>query len=311
MTESNKNYVAKNFEQFYSEIGKTFWRKDSASGRPIKTKVTGNETYHYTKNNEVGGKDSDIEEYKISYKLNSKGFRSDEFNESLSKDNYLYAGCSYTFGTGVPLDFCWAAQLNKSLGKQNFFNLGVTGGSTHRIIVNVLNYIKSYGSPKGIFILFPDLTRTDIFIDSYRVTINTEKPYGNPRDIGLRDVSELEKLEESKKFLTYERLFYDFSFSILNLEMLCEALDIDLFWGAWDNQLNEYILDSGPSGFKNYVDVLKEEIIEKVINDNYEKFNQFSSIPHWDKARDGNHPGIKQHSIYGKIFLDYLKNSAD
>jgi hypothetical protein len=303
MSKPNKNYVAENFENFYSHLGRIAWKKDLNSNEVIKTTVTRNDTIDYTTDKELWRKDSKIKQYKIFYKFNSHGFRSDEFDNS-ALNNYLYAGCSYTFGTGVPIDFVWASKLNKYIGGDKFFNLGVAGGSTHRIIVNVLNYIKLYGAPKGIFILFPDLTRTDVFIENSRITINTDRPHGT-KDLGAKE------LEDVKKILTYERLFYEFSFSILNLEMLCQSMKIDLFWGTWDKKFNDHIIDKGASGFKNYVNILDSKTIEKIIREDQEYFNKSLQIPYWDKARDGKHPGIKYHSIYAKTFLQYFNNSVN
>jgi hypothetical protein len=310
MSDSKKNYVSENFGKFYSHIGRSLWKKDLNSNRAVKRRVAGNDTFHYTSDSELSKKDLEIEQHKISYEFNSHGFRSEEFGNSTS-ENYLYAGCSYTSGTGVPIDFIWASQLNKYIGGDKFFNLGVAGGSTHRIIVNILNYIKLYGAPKGIFILFPDLTRTDIFIENSRITVNTEKAYGNPKEIMSSEAEISKKVDEAKKVLTYERLFYDFSFSILNLEMLCQSMKIDLLWGVWDNQFNDYIIDKGASGFKNYVNILDGKTIEKVIREDQEYFNNSLQIPYWEKARDGKHPGTKAHSIYAKTFLHYFNNLVD
>jgi hypothetical protein len=159
--------------------------------------------------------------------------------------------------------------------------------------------------------MFPDLTRTDIFIGNSRITVNTEKAYGNPKEIVSSEAELSKKVDEARKVLTYERLFYDFSFSILTLEMLCQSMKIDLLWGVWDNQFNDYIIDKGASGFKNYVNILDSKIIEKVIREDREYFNNSLQIPYWEKARDGNHPGIKAHSIYAKTFLHYFNDSVN
>lgn len=298
------NYFSKNFEEFYSEIGKSAWSRGADGGRLQKAKVAPSSKYFFM-NNEKPDQDISTQEYEISYDLNSYAFRSDEFDSVKTNKNYVYAGCSYTFASGLPLKDSWAHQLNSVLGGESYFNLGVTGGSTHRIIMNVLNYIKKFGAPKGIFILLPDLTRVDVFVGQGRVTVNTEISYGNQMwGSGAVQITS-DEVEEIKKVLTYEKLFYDFCFSIMNLEMICDALNVELYWSTWDEKLNSKILSSEPHKFSGYVNVLDENTLISVTKNLFSNLNSYQkNHPYWDKARDKKHPGLKHQTIYARCFFD-------
>lgn len=63
---------------------------------------------------------------KFTYKFNSYGFRSEEFNLDPS---VVFLGCSLTLGIGLPWDSLWTTQLARELKLQSF-NLAI-GGSSH------------------------------------------------------------------------------------------------------------------------------------------------------------------------------------
>jgi hypothetical protein len=301
-------HLEESFGKFYSELGKSFWQIDEKESRPKKLKVVGNQTYHITKNIELGKKSPKDKKYEISHVLNSYGFRSDEFNKNTSSNNYLYAGCSYTFGAGMNLENIWPHLTNKKLGGDMFLNLGVTGGSTHRIIMNVINYIRFFGAPKGIFILFPDLTRVDVFTKNSRITVNTERTYGNVGDNSSDFDREITRSRDlAKKVLTYERLFYDFCFSMINLEVICKLSGTSLRWGTWDSQLNKYLIDRGGHNFSGFVDILNEKNVEKIMRENHLDVEEIvKHHPYAEVARDEEHPGALAHYIYSKSFLNSL-----
>ena len=91
----------------------------------------------------------------MTYSLNSKGYRSTEF----SKDtDLIFAGCSYTYATGLQDEYIWGNILADSL-KMSRSNLGMEGWSTQAIVKNLFAYFEEYGNPKILVCLFPDLQR--------------------------------------------------------------------------------------------------------------------------------------------------------
>jgi hypothetical protein len=99
----------------------------------------------------------------VSYKLNSFGFRSDEFTANHNEDHVLFIGCSVTYGTGVPLEKMWSKLLYDKLREtrplSGYFNLSYPGAASTEIIFNAMKYIKKYGAPKEIYFMLPEMMR--------------------------------------------------------------------------------------------------------------------------------------------------------
>lgn len=96
------------------------------------------------------------------YSLNKYGFRSDEFNKE--PIDFLYVGCSETFGQGGTIEESWPHILNKKLNNSGpYINLGVPGAGWTEIISNVFTYIENFGAPKNIFMLLPNIERRTVY----------------------------------------------------------------------------------------------------------------------------------------------------
>jgi hypothetical protein len=105
----------------------------------------------------------------IEYKLNEQYFRSQSFSNFNSNNvNALYAGCSFTFGMGLPDSLLWTSILNDKIEKYldkkvEPFNIGFRGFSNYLIIKNIMSFIRTYGKPNFLFIVFPDCAREFLF----------------------------------------------------------------------------------------------------------------------------------------------------
>ena len=96
------------------------------------------------------------------YKLNSHGFRSDEFKKGSA--DFLYAGCSETFGQGGPIEESWSYMLNKKVGNSGpYINLSAPGLGWTEILSNIFTYMENFGTPKNIFILLPNMERRIVY----------------------------------------------------------------------------------------------------------------------------------------------------
>ena len=91
---------------------------------------------------------------KFTYKFNSHGFRSNEFNHD---DSILFLGCSLTVGIGLPLEHTWAHQVAKTLNLECLnLSIGGTGPDTaFRLAYHYIPQIK----PKLVVFLDPPLGR--------------------------------------------------------------------------------------------------------------------------------------------------------
>ncbi len=104
------------------------------------------------------------------YKLNSSSLRSDEFKRGHSGRHILFAGCSVTFGDGIPLEYTWPKMTYNAISKaepvSGFYNVARPGLTATEIINQIFKYIRLYGNPDTIFICFPDVMRENRMIET-------------------------------------------------------------------------------------------------------------------------------------------------
>lgn len=94
----------------------------------------------------------------IEYSVNSLGYRMQEFNE-IDWSNYLAVfGCSFTAGTGLPLEDTWSYRISKSLGL-DLVNAAIPGGGNDTILINLTRLLKQKEKPKYIIISWSAITR--------------------------------------------------------------------------------------------------------------------------------------------------------
>lgn len=96
----------------------------------------------------------------ISYRLNSHGFRSEEF----VADRHLIAlGCSYTMGIGLPVESVWPSLVGKALDMP-VANLA-WGGSSVDTCYRLLRYWIRQLNPPAVMILVPPIDRLELILD--------------------------------------------------------------------------------------------------------------------------------------------------
>lgn len=106
----------------------------------------------------------------VGYKLNSLGYRCDEFNLP-SELPIVFMGCSHTFGLGLPLEDTWAyktisnirAKTNKTIP---YWNLARNGSSIDLQFWNLNKHIKQL-KPKFIFFLIPAIYRRILWFNNH------------------------------------------------------------------------------------------------------------------------------------------------
>jgi hypothetical protein len=228
----------------------------------------------------------------ISYKFNKNVYRCDELNKDYSSENFLFSGCSYTIGTGIPYEGTWAYQLNKELNGEKFYNIAVNGASYKTIIYDVYNYINTYGKPKAIFILFPNLERFPSFVNVENTIMQNT----------LHD--QLIGNENATKILTKHFLHFDFYHLVRSLEDYLEVLDIPFLWGTWHPDLEQNLVKIF-SNFKNYIKIVSNENNKEYFSNN--GFPTEVSQKYWKNARDLLHSGMKVQMLHKKIFLNEWK----
>jgi hypothetical protein len=190
------------------------------------------------------------------YILNSYKYRTDEFLESR---DFVFAGCSYTYGEGIRNDGVWGNILSDSLGVKSY-NLGACGKSVQWIVSNLFNYFKRIGHPKLLICIFPEFSRAEMISERYHMTTRSymDKPGEFIRYSLLPEtspyiyISKQPHLAENmipKEYLVSVSIQY-----IKMLEMYCKAKGIELLWGTWSVQEENHILENNFE-FENFVNL--------------------------------------------------------
>jgi hypothetical protein len=181
------------------------------------------------------------------YRLNSMGYRSEEFQAG---SDLVTAGCSFTFGSGVPESQRWGSLVASGLGVEET-NLGVCAWSTQAIIENIFAYINKYGAPKKIICLFPDPSRSPL--SAVEGFLEYEDGFESGRQVVSVMLDRMESYNYSNKpkyskrphqindVIPIELPMYFYFKYIKMLEAYCEALGVDLMWSTWDKHLGEYL----------------------------------------------------------------------
>ena len=233
----------------------------------------------------------------ISYKINNYGYRSDDITKEDSNNNFIFSGCSNTFGIGNPLESIWAYQVNEELCGEKFINLGINSGSYKTIVYDIYTYIRNFGKPKGVFVLFPNMERHIGFSEDPDKGIFV-LVYRNPR--GREDMQKVLDAIPSDVCL------FEFYNTVMMLEDYLETIGVPFVWTTWDDKLNENVLLT--KGFRNFTSNDNFKIYEKTKSmGKPEKFKN----RYWGVARDLEHLGTKVHMYYAQIFIDAWRSKYE
>ncbi len=101
----------------------------------------------------------------ISYKLNSDGYRSLEWDQINWSESVIVFGCSNVFGVGLQEEETFTGQLQALLGRP-VINLGVQGSSISFVLHNTLKYIEHFPNPWAVINLWTSLERFHRYLDS-------------------------------------------------------------------------------------------------------------------------------------------------
>lgn len=277
---------------------------------------------------------SEYFEYGDLIKINNNGHRGPEF---INNVDILTAGCSNTYGTGIPDNNTWSDIL--AINNNKTYNiLGYPGGSTYHIINNIFKYFNIFGHPKKIFCVFPDFYRIRTIVDGQ--FINSQDKNSDPAPLKIHipvstraytPVNVHNKIINKRKTFiklptTPDELFSSEYAAMLNLmqikllESYCKSNDIDLIWTIWSKGEKEYF--DYASLYFEYYKPLTEDVIDlsyhtkwfphtstldQIISDypcHLEYENERKEYFHI--AKDNNHFGYHWHLHVAEFFQKYL-----
>lgn len=257
-----------------------------------------------------------------SYELNSFGYRSQEFK----KVPLITAGCSITYGVGVPIEAAWPDLVSNSLNLEHV-NLAVPGWSAQAIVDNLFKYFYKYGNPEVLIVMFPDFNRLMYVSQRDYAVIPPHTDNQTPLKINhcqLPDVS----VEDRPKYSKTPHKILDFivpgygllqAFKAINtLITYCKSSNIKLIWSTWDFQANNLILavanKINKDSYKNYVPLKwfysGKDTELKTCHSKYKKIYKNNFDMGYDGTTNGlsmPHPGVHFHLHFSEQIIKKLK----
>lgn len=108
----------------------------------------------------------------FTYKFNSCGYRSREFDFNDPRPVMLGLGCSHTMGVGIPFSDTWVEQLGKQFPGYKVYNLG-QGGCSNDAIARLLTNVVTIFKPILVSILWTHRERFETYEN------NAEQQHGS------------------------------------------------------------------------------------------------------------------------------------
>ena len=243
------------------------------------------------------------------YYINSHGVRGTEISD---KQDMVIAGCSFTFGSGVPEEKIWGVQVANNMSL-SYSNLGYPGASILSIINSIFAYFKEYGNPKFLICLFPDLDRIQLPVDnkiwtskSDRINKNLSRIFLGEHHYDLPKYSKSPHYIENVMPLSVPRWISIKYIQIL--EQYCKSSNIKLVWSTWDNRFLPPLIESNEFNFLINTENIEKEINNRchvnLKNDFNEIFDHGSDIEY---GLDRAHWGVHMHTHYAEYFQKALQ----
>lgn len=240
----------------------------------------------YAEKNDYKIKPSD----KIVYKLNNYGHRSDNFAPiDQDKTNILFAGCSSTFGEGIPEDTRWTNRVHNQFKDAGPLQvLGYPGAGADKLVSNIVKYCSQYGNPDYLFVMFADFSRHVEFLDR-----NGEKKFENVLMFNYGEKSISYKDNELETALFQFQNYYRI------LEAYCKSNNIKLYTSSWDSLTSQQM---ERLGFDTFRTMRFNEIEEYFFALDKEDLHGLDKKLYF-LARDGHHDGTIRQRFVGDAFM--------
>ena len=232
----------------------------------------------------------------VEYRINRHSFRSQHFENFKPEDtNILFAGCSWTHGTGIPENMVWTNVLTNKMReaypdqKIEPYNIGIGGASIPLIFKNVFAFLRKYPEVDYLYILFPGFDRASRIQDGFDgfKKITYVPPDKNVFKIPIIKRHALNYIPEESMHIMLPM--------IKAIEDICELRRIKLYWGTWVSP-NNVVFET--YDFKNYIKL-----------PNWTNIDIKEADPTFFKvAKDGSHPGHEHNIELATAFFEKTIN---
>jgi hypothetical protein len=214
---------------------------------------------------------------------NKHGYRSPEFTKNV---DYLFSGCSVTYGTGLEEKDIWYKMLAKDIGC-SYSSVACAGDSVVAQVLKIFANIKEFGNPKNLVCLFPDFDRFLIYSNkdllitrSYKENFDQKKyNWATSENENAGKLDYLDKTFKAndmildvdsrpsyfKSPLIAEEVInqetsHMYAAQYINiLSQYCDIAGINFIWSTWDPGSAKIIKKiKNNSYFKEYIDMESE-----------------------------------------------------
>lgn len=320
-----KNFKNKNYKNYIlNAIGTDFILDTYETINKIKSECDDFyeiDNYFYTKKTfPLEHIDSESADSNFYYKLNKNGFRSKNFDKfDNSKTNILFAGCSITYGVGLPEGLTWPDFFIKKFSNItsdiDYYNIALPGASIFLNFKNILAFLKTVGKPDYILMIAPETTR-NLYWDVQSKKFANALITSNQREVDIN---------YKKQYIQENNLMFNIVY-LQTLEYICNILNIKFIWSSWNTissdvykefNFNNFIEIENDhplaiipprifNGQGNFLSKIKYQTSLKKIND-----LNVNNFPFWEVARDRRHPGVCFSELYSDSFFKKIEKNID
>ena len=221
------------------------------------------------------------------FKINSDGFRSDEFTRTHNGKHVLFVGCSNTFGMSMKLENTWAhrlySKINESEPLSGYYNLGHIGSKISQNISNIFLYCKRYAKPDVIFFLMPTIGR----------------------ELSPDQNMELHNKDE-EIFMNFSHKKQQVVDSYMMLEEYCSSNNIKLISKTWDIGLGTLSVDSTLKNFSTFFSMDIDKFADLVMEYSDNNKNDQFAVKAFDGLHAGNGLMYAESETFYKIYKEQL-----
>jgi hypothetical protein len=255
------------------------------------------------------------------YKFNSLGFRSDEFDNT-ADIKILYAGCSVTEGTGLPVNRIWGSFLNDQISKETnklikFFSVARGGSSIDTIVRYAYTAIEHTDfKPDFVYFMFPSILRREIIFADHGSVYTANFIPGFPPPPDTRAAAAYVYLDA---LINYRQSYNDCFRNLLFMKYYLMSKNIKWAFSFWNDELRPDQVtsamgieeDSDPS---LPIELIDHHIEGGIVFDHVlyehglsaEHKGKFEFVFPQNIARDGAHFGPNSHYNFAKNAYQYL-----
>lgn len=244
-------------ESYFSDLDNNFYRT-IADGRSLKIEETSTGIVEYS------------DDPARKYFINTYGFRGPEFS---SDSKMVVAGCSFTYGLGVPEETVWGNVVSNKLNISQGAAVAKPGASISWIVEKLFAYFYEFGNPEYLLCLMPDPHRFIVPLDgkildgdpsAKKAQVETgtfgvsgQRFYSTQakQQSDLLENKYLKRPYNIRNLYTPELTLYQSIRALRMLEQYCNVANIKFIWSTWDRSFMSYlekINESEALKFKNF-----------------------------------------------------------